>query len=252
MDSTVNNCYLFFAMRLCHAGWMAKTGLCPCGKLFIERGYGVSLCSECIVAVGRARRESGDSRRARRTKSGPGPAPKMPSAALATCRCGGVVTILRDRGSREPRCASCVKDDNRERRAIRARVRRVWGGIISRCKNKHDQGWANYGGRGIKVCKRWMNFENFFKDMGPMGNGMSIERIDVNGDYCPENCVWLERKLQNRNQRRNKLTTEKARELFSRMHAGESASALAIEFNISDTHARKIKKGRYWKGVECT
>lgn len=70
----------------------------------------------------------------------------------------------------------------------------VWCNIKARCYNKACEKYPNYGGRGIKVCGRWLNsFENFLEDMGkrPEGKGYSIERSDVNGDYCPSNCLWI-------------------------------------------------------------
>jgi hypothetical protein len=68
----------------------------------------------------------------------------------------------------------------------------TWHAMKSRCLNSNAAGWKYYGGRGIKVCDRWINsFENFYKDMGPRPSIYhSIERLDVNGNYERNNCVW--------------------------------------------------------------
>lgn len=83
---------------------------------------------------------------------------------------------------------------------------RAWSHLIGRCENPNDSAYASYGGRGISVCKRWRDsFEAFFEDMGPRPAGMSIDRIDVNGNYELGNCRWATKHVQDRNKRTNRV-----------------------------------------------
>lgn len=77
----------------------------------------------------------------------------------------------------------------------------VWRGMHTRCTNKRAKAYKDYGARGIRVCDRWKDFECFLADMGECPAGRSIERLDVDGDYCPSNCEWIKRAAQNRNKR---------------------------------------------------
>jgi len=85
----------------------------------------------------------------------------------------------------------------------------IWRGIIRRCTEKENKGYRRYGGRGIKVCKRWLVFENFFADVGSRPSPQhSLDRYpNNNGNYEPSNVRWATRKQQMRNMRNNKVVT---------------------------------------------
>lgn len=81
----------------------------------------------------------------------------------------------------------------------------TWENMKQRCYNPNSVNYKYYGGRGVKVCDRWFNsYESFALDMGERPDGCSIDRIDVNGNYEPDNCKWSTLKEQNNNRRNNK------------------------------------------------
>lgn len=85
---------------------------------------------------------------------------------------------------------------------------RSYNSMKTRCYNKNYPQYKDYGGRGIRVCKRWLGpngFRRFLDDMGPRPIDKSLDRIDVNGDYTPGNCRWATRKEQSNNTRNNRL-----------------------------------------------
>jgi len=85
------------------------------------------------------------------------------------------------------------------------RLYKTWTGMLRRCSDSNDFGYYNYGGRGISVCNRWKDISNFLLDMYPSyQEGLELDRINVNGNYEPDNCRWITRKQNMNNTRRSR------------------------------------------------
>lgn len=87
---------------------------------------------------------------------------------------------------------------------------RSWMSMVTRCTQRGTPGWKRYGGRGIRICKRWTGkkgFENFLKDMGHRPTGLTLDRKRVNGNYTPRNCRWATKRQQANNTSRNRKLT---------------------------------------------
>lgn len=117
----------------------------------------------------------------------------------------------------------------------------TWTGIIERCYNPHANGFEHYGGRGIAMCERWLSsFNCFAQDMGPRPEGMSIDRIDVNGPYSPENCRWADRFTQARNKRNSKLTLGDIDDILASMRRGMEPAGLAVAYGVTSSYVRML------------
>lgn len=116
-----------------------------------------------------------------------------------------------------------------------------------RCNNPNSKVYVHYGGRGIKVCKRWQRFENFHQDMGDVPLGLTLERVDNNKGYSAGNCVWATQQDQVRNKRDTKLTLEKAIQIIKlRKSTKVTYRELGRIFSICPSLAHRVCNGRLW------
>lgn len=134
---------------------------------------------------------------------------------LCKCDCGNIVAVrgYSLRSGNTQSCGCLQKDKNIELRTIhgmaKTRIYNIWQSMKERCSNPLNHCYKNYGGRGIKVCSEWQKFEPFYEwaTNNNYSDKLTIDRIDVNGDYEPSNCRWITIKEQQSNTRRNHYIT---------------------------------------------
>lgn len=121
----------------------------------------------------------------------------------------------------------------------KSRIYQAWASMLSRCNNPNHQSYMDYGQRGIKVCERWQGadgYPNFLADMGEPTEAQSLDRIDNDGGYTPENCRWATKKEQARNRRDTRCITYNGRT--------QSLVSWAEECGVNPvTIANRIRRG---------
>ena len=120
-----------------------------------------------------------------------------------------------------------------------------WKNMRQRCQNPNHPDYKDYGGRGIKVCKRWKDFVNFLKDMDERPEGKTLDRVDNSGDYEPSNCRWATPKQQAQNKR-----DHKNQYLFIALDSqgaiitSNNQSEFARQYGLNQSHIADCLNGR--------
>lgn len=130
---------------------------------------------------------------------------------ICRCECGSIklISSLSLKNGMSKSCG-CLKSDLAKRQNLihghetkkgKSRTYTTWDNMTQRCTNPNRPEYKYYGGRGITICTEWKDFATFYADMGERPNGMSLDRIDTNGNYEPNNCKWSTRAEQMLNRR---------------------------------------------------
>ena len=167
------------------------------------------------------------------------------------CDCGNEVKIILEslKNGRTKSCGCLNKEKRGKNNLIhgksKTRIYHIWRDMKDRCTNPSRSTYKYYGARGINVCKQWSgsnDFLNFYK--WSMANGykddLTIDRIDVNGNYCPENCRWIDIKMQSNNKTDNKFIS----------YNGETKTVAQWSEKLNIPYATLFNRLKKWKSVE--
>lgn len=126
----------------------------------------------------------------------------------------------------------------------------AWADMKTRCSCATNSRYKDYGGRGITVCASWIeSFENFYADMGAKPKNTSLDRINNDGNYEPNNCRWATKEQQFSNRRTSKLTEKKIKAIRALAARGVPRPKLAEKFGVSVPTIAGIIYKKYWKHV---
>jgi hypothetical protein len=151
-----------------------------------------------------------------------------------------VSTNLLNRGGTQS-CGCLISETRTTHGKSKDKIYQIWHNMKSRCVESNK----NYGGRGISVCSEWEIFETFYDDFGHTypGNDLTIERIDVNGNYELNNVTWASMKQQSLNKRASKLDLAKIQLIRDLASQNISYAEIGRQLSIDPSHARRVAIG---------
>jgi hypothetical protein len=175
---------------------------------------------------------------------------------MCECECGNrkvVLGVCLRRG--DVQSCGCLHKEvtasiNKTHGKTRTPIYAIWRGMMQRCFDKNYHAYNRYGGRGVSVCERWQSFENFYADMGERPDGMSLERLDNDGDYSPENVAWADAKSQANNRRSNVVLEYKGEKKTMQQWCDELGLNIGTVWSRIKVHGYSVEKALTpgWRG----
>lgn len=172
--------------------------------------------------------------------------------AYSCVRCGRECLWTAWQAARYTHCTHCRRmKHGHTTNTGKSAIYSVWRGIITRCEDANYPRRKDYGGRGISVCSEWHDFETFLLWSKSVGwkRGMQIDRIDNDGNYCPENCRIVTPKVNMQNSRRAKLDKESVRCIRMLRWSGVPSRIVADIFGVNRETVNGILRWKSWNNV---
>jgi len=169
------------------------------------------------------------------------------------CLCGETTTVMTGNlRSRRTKSCGCLQASNRTKHGMAGtKIYHVWRHMLDRCNKETHDCYHNYGGRGISVCERWKSFINFYSDVGDVSKGLSIDRINNNGNYEPNNIRWATAQEQIQNSRTAKLSEKTVRFIRASYSKKKgNGKVLAGLFAVSESTVYAVVNKKSWRQIQ--